>query len=56
MNLERPARFAISFRAQVRRLGDVDLLMEVIGELAPYVIWQRPIDGKGRHPTILNNL
>ncbi|MFM0252842.1 hypothetical protein [Paraburkholderia sediminicola] len=55
MNLERVTRFVISCRTQVRRLGGVDLLMEAIGELAPYVRWQRSNDGKGRHPTTLNN-
>jgi len=45
MSLERVARLAIGHRAQVRRLGDFDLLTEVIGNLAPYVRWQRSKDG-----------
>jgi len=45
MSLERVARFAVACRTQVRRFGDFGLLMEVVGDLAPYVRWQRSNDG-----------
>src|SRR6185437_4847137 len=45
MRLERVAHFAISRRVQMRRFGEFDLLVEIVGDGALDGGGQRPQDG-----------